>query len=52
MVNDKHNNTYELREIVSGKIKGVYNQASMKKYYEEWVGNLEFEFKLQNSKYK
>ena len=35
VVNDKHNNTYELREIVSGKIKGVYNQASMKKYYEE-----------------
>ena len=32
-----NNNTYELKEIVSGKIKGVYNQASIKNYYEERI---------------
>ena len=31
---DKNNNTYEIKEMGSGKIKGVYNQASMKKYHE------------------
>ena len=35
VVKDNHNNTYELREIVSGRVKGVYNQASIKKCYEE-----------------
>ena len=32
--NVKNNNTYEIKEIHSDRIKGVYNQASMKKYYE------------------
>ena len=32
--NVKNNNTYEIKEIDSERIKGVYNQASMKKYYE------------------
>ena len=32
---NNNNNTYELKEIVSGKVKGVYNQASIKKYYED-----------------
>ena len=31
---DKNNNTYEIKEMGSSKIKGVYNQASMKKYHE------------------
>ena len=30
----KNNNSYEVKEMESEKIKGVYNQASMKKYYE------------------
>ena len=33
--NNNNNNTYELKEIFSGRVKGVYNQASMKKYYED-----------------
>ena len=32
--NITNNNTYEIKEIDSERIKGVYNQASMKKYYE------------------
>ena len=29
------NNTYEISNITTKKIKGVYNQASIKKFYEE-----------------
>ena len=35
IVSKPNNNTYEIKEMVSGKIKGVYNQASIKRYYEE-----------------
>ena len=29
---DNNNNTYEIKEISSSKVKGVFNQASMKKF--------------------
>ena len=32
---DNGNNTYEISNITTKKIKGVYNQASIKKFYEE-----------------
>ena len=32
---ENNNNTYELNDIISEKIKGVYNQSSIKKYYKE-----------------
>ena len=32
---DNGNNTYEISSITTKKIKGVYNQASIKKFYEE-----------------
>ena len=32
---DNKNNTYELKEINSPKIKGTYNQVSIKKYFDE-----------------
>ena len=32
---DNKNNTYELKEINSPKIKGTYNQLSIKKYFNE-----------------
>ena len=35
VVKNNNNNTYELKEIVSGRVKGVYNQASIMKYYED-----------------
>ena len=31
---DKGNNTYEITNPITKKIKGVYNQASIKKYYD------------------
>ena len=31
----KGNNTYEIKSINNNKIKGVYNQSEMKKYYED-----------------
>ena len=31
----KGNNTYEIKSVNNNKIKGVYNQAEIKKYYEE-----------------
>ena len=33
----KHNlnNTYEMKDINSQKIKGMYNQLSIKKYFDE-----------------
>ena len=31
---DKGNNTYELTIPETSKVKGVYNQAEIKKYYE------------------
>ena len=30
---DNHNNTYELSNTETNKVKGVYNQAKIKKYY-------------------
>ena len=32
---DNGNNTYEISNVTTKKIKGVYNQASIKKFYEE-----------------
>ena len=32
---DNGNNTYEISNITTKKIKGVYNQVSIKKFYEE-----------------
>ena len=32
---DNGNNTYEISNITTKKVKGVYNQASIKKSYEE-----------------
>ena len=32
---DNDNNTYELTNPVNNKIKGTYNQASLKKYHEQ-----------------
>ena len=29
---DNNNNTYEIKEISSSKVKGVFNRASMKKF--------------------
>ena len=31
---NNNNNTYEIKEMGSNKVKGVFNQASMKKFYE------------------
>ena len=32
---DNGNNTYQISNINTRKIKGVYNQTSIKKFYEE-----------------
>ena len=32
---DNNNNTYELKNVNSHKIKGSYNQLSIKKYFDE-----------------
>ena len=34
IVKDNHNNTYVVSEIMTKRIKGTYNQSSLKKYYE------------------
>ena len=31
---DKENNTYEVTDTINNKIKGTYNQASLRRYYE------------------
>ena len=30
---DHKNNTYEIADTINKKVKGTYNQASLKKYY-------------------
>ena len=34
-IKDRSNNTYEIMDPITKKTKGTYNQASLKKYYEE-----------------
>lgn len=35
ITNDNDNNTYEWRNLKNGVIKGAFNQAEIKKYYEQ-----------------
>ena len=35
IIKNNNNNTYVLRDIISNKVKGTYNQLSIKKYIEE-----------------
>ena len=39
IIKDNQNNTYEIIDQITNRRKGTYNQASLKKYYEEEKSN-------------